>query len=108
MQPIYPEEAEARGLIKDAEEWIRKNVRNVEKEGETGKLVGEEGIRDVTDCQKFVMTAPGPGSEGNRNLQREYPFSVLTFNPLRFLHSTLFGSFVHPQFLGGHDEQVHY
>ncbi|KAF7981363.1 hypothetical protein HWV62_33829 [Athelia sp. TMB] len=69
MQPIYPEEAEARGLIKDAEEWIRKNVRNVEKEGETGKLVGEEGIRDVKDCQKFVMTAPGPGSEGNRNLQ---------------------------------------
>ncbi|KZP27058.1 DBR1-domain-containing protein [Athelia psychrophila] len=79
MQPVYPDEAEARELIREAGEWVKQNVRNVNvKEAEEGKegeetgghtYVAEECVRNVEDCQNFVMTAPGSDSKGDKNAQ---------------------------------------
>lgn len=81
MQPAYPDEVEARELIREAGEWVKHNVRNVNvkesEEGKEGAEMGghtyavEEGVRDVEDCQSFLMTAPGPDAEGDKNAQRK-------------------------------------
>ena len=63
-QAIYPEEGAARGMIEKELEWIKSHVRNNKNEG------SKVGIRDVADCQAFVMTAPGPGSEGEAKFQQ--------------------------------------
>jgi len=46
-------------------EWVKSNVKNESDDVATG-------IREVDDCQPFVMTAPGPGQEGDAKFkQRE-------------------------------------
>lgn len=67
-QPIYPDEDAARGMMEKELEWVKSNVRN---KSESSKA----GIRDIDDCQAFVMTAPGPGQEGEaKSQQRESKF----------------------------------
>lgn len=70
---MYPDEAEARELIREAGEWVKKNVGISEESKEIGgrTYVAEQGMRDVEECQTFVMTAPGPDTEGDKNAQRE-------------------------------------
>jgi lariat debranching enzyme len=47
-------------------EWVKSNVKNKSDEVATG-------IRKVGDCQPFVMTAPGPGQEGDaKHKQRAF------------------------------------
>jgi lariat debranching enzyme len=58
QQPKYPDEDAARLMIQKELEWVRSNVKNKSDSVATG-------IRDVDDCQPFVMTAPGPGQEGD-------------------------------------------
>ncbi|KAF8966394.1 lariat debranching enzyme, C-terminal domain-containing protein [Flammula alnicola] len=53
QQPPFPEEAEARALVAKELEWVKKNIKT-----------NEQGEIPVSDHQTFVMTAPGPGSEG--------------------------------------------
>jgi lariat debranching enzyme len=65
MQPIYPDEDAARLMIHKELEWVKSNVKNESDDAATG-------IREVNDCQPFVMTAPGPGQEGDAKFkQRE-------------------------------------
>lgn len=52
-QLAYPDEAQARAAVQTELEWVRKNI------------IGAKGINKVEDCQKFAITAPGPGSEGS-------------------------------------------
>jgi len=58
LQPIYPDEDAARLMIHKELEWVKNNVKNKSDDVPTG-------MRDVEDCQPFVMTAPGPGQEGD-------------------------------------------
>lgn len=47
-------------------DWVKSNVKNKSDDVATG-------IRDIDDCQPFVMTAPGPGQEGDAmSKQREF------------------------------------
>ena len=74
-QAQYPDESTARLMIQKELEWVKSNVKNKSANVATG-------MRDVDDCQPFVMTAPGPGGEGGAiGQQRE--FSV--FRPKVFL-----------------------
>lgn len=60
-QPAFPDEAEARALVAKELEWVKANVKTNEK----GQIL-------VSEHQSFVMTAPGPGSEGaNKTRQRK-------------------------------------
>ncbi|CAA7260148.1 unnamed protein product [Cyclocybe aegerita] len=52
-QAPFPEESEARAMVARELAWIELNVRR-----------DEHGEIPVFDHQTFVMTAPGPGSEG--------------------------------------------
>jgi lariat debranching enzyme len=64
-------------MIQKELEWVRSNVKNKSDSVATG-------IRDVDDCQPFVMTAPGPGQEGDAmRKQRELGpvFCVPAFIP---------------------------
>jgi len=58
-QPRLPEEAEARVLVAQAAKWVKNNIRT-----------NEQGEIPVMDHQTFVMTAPGPGSEGPSKFQQ--------------------------------------
>jgi len=40
-------------------EWVKSNVKNESDDD------AATGIREIDDCQPFVMTAPGPGQEGD-------------------------------------------
>ncbi|KDR74528.1 hypothetical protein GALMADRAFT_250535 [Galerina marginata CBS 339.88] len=55
LQRQFPDEAEARGMVAKELEWVRANVK-----ADAG------GEIPVGEYQTFVMTAPGPGSEGTR------------------------------------------
>ena len=47
-------------------EWVKSNVKNESDDN------AATGMREVDDCQPFVMTAPGPGQEGDAKYkQRE-------------------------------------
>lgn len=65
MQPIYPDEEAARKMIQEELEWVKNNIHNKNDAAGTGM-----GVRDVSDCQVFVMTAPGPGLEGSAKFQQ--------------------------------------
>ena len=61
QQSRFPEESEARALIAGAAKWVEKHVKT-----------DEQGAIPVAHPQTFVMTAPGPGSEGPaKSRQRE-------------------------------------
>ena len=61
-QSAYPDEAPAREAIARELQWVEEHV-----------LAGKEGgVLKVEDVQQFVVTAPGPGSEGAQaKMQRE-------------------------------------
>lgn len=60
-QPVYPDEAAARTAVAEELNWVKENI------------VSGGVPRLVSDCQKFTMTAPAPGSEGaDKKQQREY------------------------------------
>lgn len=56
-QPPFPDESTARASIAKELSWIKEHV-------------GVNGILDVQECQQFIMTAPGPGSEGKDIMQQ--------------------------------------
>lgn len=64
QQPRFPEESEARALVALAAKWVENNVKT-----------DEQGEIPVADHQTFVMTAPGPGSEGPMRFQQRERFS---------------------------------
>ena len=62
-------------MVQKELEWVKSNVKNQSDDVATG-------LRDIDDCQPFVMTAPGPGQVGNMNQQREpsrFPFFFFWF-----------------------------
>jgi len=61
-QSTYPDEDTAREMIRRELEWVKSNVCN------NGDSVVKE-MKDIRDCQLFVMTAPPPGNEGNAKSQ---------------------------------------
>lgn len=73
LQRAFPDEAEARAMIAKELEWVDANVKK-----------SEEGVIPVDDWQTFVVTAPGPGSEGaDKFKQREY-LPEFVHSPLSF------------------------
>jgi hypothetical protein len=56
-------------MIQQELEWVKNNVKNQTDNEATG-------IRDVDDCQPFVMTAPGPGHEGQAKFKQRALGSV--------------------------------
>ncbi|KAH7913124.1 lariat debranching enzyme, C-terminal domain-containing protein [Hygrophoropsis aurantiaca] len=66
-QAVYPDEATARAKIKEELLWVEKNVQPKTLVDDTALL---PGMRDIEDCQVFVQTAPGPGSEGGETMQQ--------------------------------------
>jgi len=59
QQSRFPEKSQARSLVAREAKWVEKNVKT-DKQGEIL----------VADHQTFVMTAPGPESEGPALRQR--------------------------------------
>ncbi|KAF9480797.1 DBR1-domain-containing protein [Pholiota conissans] len=59
QQPTFPDEAEARALVAKEREWVAQNIP-----------VDARGEIPVSEHQVFVMTAPGPGSEGKNKFQQ--------------------------------------
>lgn len=53
FQRPFPDEAEARAMIAKEREWVDANIKK-----------NDDGVILVDDWQTFVVTAPGPGSEG--------------------------------------------
>ncbi|KAG1753602.1 lariat debranching enzyme, C-terminal domain-containing protein [Suillus paluster] len=71
-QADYPDEATARAKVAEEMEWVKLNVHDNEASSSNASL---PGIRSILDCQTFVQSAPGPGSEGaQKNHQRESPW----------------------------------
>lgn len=70
-QSMYPEEADARAAIQEELKWVKKNVYDV-PDGEAASTASLNGlVKPVDTCQKFCVTAPGPGqSTGPDNRQR--------------------------------------
>ncbi|KAG1786642.1 Metallo-dependent phosphatase-like protein, partial [Suillus plorans] len=66
-QADYPNEATARAMVAEEMEWVKSNVRNNEVDSSGVPL---PGIRTILDCQTFVQSAPGPGSEGAQKNQQ--------------------------------------
>ncbi|KAI1787743.1 DBR1-domain-containing protein [Ganoderma leucocontextum] len=62
-QSSYPDEEPAREAVRQEMEWVKEHILSG-KEGGTVK---------VDDVQQFVMTAPGPGSEG-RDIKAQPPY----------------------------------
>ena len=75
-QSSFPDEAQARELVDRETQWVMENVP---------KKLGVEAVSSpsswrVENCQTFVTTAPGPGTEGrDRNKQRT---SCSEYSPL--------------------------
>ncbi|KAF9225845.1 DBR1-domain-containing protein [Gyrodon lividus] len=63
-QASYPDEATARARVSKALEWVQENI--------VRKASNEDGKSplSVDECQVFVQTAPGPGSEGKATFQQ--------------------------------------
>jgi lariat debranching enzyme len=66
-QADYPDEATARAKVAEEMEWVKSNVHNNESNSSDASL---PGIRSILDCQTFVQSAPGPGSEGAQKNQQ--------------------------------------
>ncbi|KAG1869997.1 lariat debranching enzyme, C-terminal domain-containing protein [Suillus subluteus] len=66
-QADYPDEATARAKVAEEMEWVKSNVHNNDANSSDGPL---PGIRSILDCQTFVQSAPGPGSEGAQKNQQ--------------------------------------
>lgn len=66
-QADYPDEATARAKVAEEMEWVKSNVHNNESNSTDASL---PGIRSILDCQTFVQSAPGPGSEGAQKNQQ--------------------------------------
>ena len=61
-QAAYPDEGAARQAVERELEWVKAHVLEGKK----------DGLARVEDVQQFVITAPGPGSEGaHAKTQRE-------------------------------------
>jgi hypothetical protein len=66
-------------MVRKELEWVASNVKNKSDGVATG-------IRDVDDCQPFVMTAPGPGQEGDDiGKQREFGPVFFLLSASRFI-----------------------
>lgn len=77
-QADYPDEATARAMVAEEMMWVKSNVHNNEANSSDVPL---PGIRTILDCQTFVQSAPGPGSEGaQKNQQRESTDSLRYIN----------------------------
>ncbi|TFK37734.1 lariat debranching enzyme, C-terminal domain-containing protein [Crucibulum laeve] len=59
QQRPFPPEAEARELVRKELQWVENNVKT-----------DEHGVIPVLQHQVFMMTAPGPGSEGAAKMQQ--------------------------------------
>lgn len=63
-QPRLPDGLQAKDMVKKELDWVLENL------GDKGS---RSGLVEITDCQVFWPTAPGPGSEGaNKFRQRSY------------------------------------
>ncbi|TFK74614.1 DBR1-domain-containing protein [Pluteus cervinus] len=58
-QPALPDDEQLQALVKKELEWVNENIP---------KKLSEAML--VSDCQQFVQTAPGPGSEGSAKFQQ--------------------------------------
>jgi len=54
-QTPFPEEAQAREMVKEELAWVEKEV------------LGTEKGKEVSECQSFVVTAPGPQPKESKN-----------------------------------------
>lgn len=62
-QKSFPDEANARRLVAKEREWVTQNI-------------GEK--KEISSCQQFIRTAPGPGSEGDEKLKQRKFFNLPT------------------------------
>jgi lariat debranching enzyme len=58
-QPAFPDETQARDMVRRELEWVTQNI-----------VTHPKGSLSVADCQRFAMTAPGPGQEGNAKMKQ--------------------------------------
>lgn len=64
QQATYPDELTARARVSSELDWVEENiVRKATSDGAKLPL-------SVDDCQVFIQTAPGPGSEGDAKFQQ--------------------------------------
>lgn len=64
-QSPFPDEAKARAMVQEELEWVNNNIKGKNDKKGLGMA--------IKDCQKFVLTAPGPGAEGKaKNEQRMF------------------------------------
>lgn len=81
-QADYPDEETARANVAEEMEWVKSNVHDKEASSSDASL---PGIRSILDCQTFVQTAPGPGSEGaQKNQQREHTSFLKIFTDVSY------------------------
>ncbi|KAG2059669.1 hypothetical protein BDR06DRAFT_1003249 [Suillus hirtellus] len=66
-QADYPDEATARAMVAEEMVWVKSNVHNNEANSSDVPL---PGIRTILDCQTFMQSAPGPGTEGAQKNQQ--------------------------------------
>ncbi|KAG0697591.1 lariat debranching enzyme, C-terminal domain-containing protein [Suillus ampliporus] len=66
-QADYPDETTARAKVAEEMEWVKSNVHDNEASSSDTSL---PGIRSILECQTFVQSAPGPGSEGAQKNQQ--------------------------------------
>jgi len=64
QQAIYPDEPTARARVSAELEWVEENIVHKATDDSTKPPLS------VDNCQTFVQTAPGPGSEGNAKFQQ--------------------------------------
>ncbi|ETW85004.1 hypothetical protein HETIRDRAFT_457218 [Heterobasidion irregulare TC 32-1] len=67
-QPPFPKEAQAWAMIEKELEWVKQNVGK--KLAADDAHVSRPAFWRVDSCQKFAMTAPGPGQEGGPKHQQ--------------------------------------
>lgn len=76
-QMAYPDEAEARGAVQRELEWVKENVYGLPHGNTEGNSTLSSLVKTVGSCQKFTITAPGPGTAtGPDNVQREFTFRL--------------------------------
>lgn len=63
-QPRLPDEEQAREMVQKEMEWLKACGSVFDKEK-------QDSVREITECQTFWPTAPGPANEP-RNQQREF------------------------------------
>ncbi|KAK7439403.1 lariat debranching enzyme [Stygiomarasmius scandens] len=73
-QQPFPDESEAREMVKRELSWVEENLlhpkTSAKTEADIQDQTNDTPVLLVSEIQQFVMTAPGPGSEGvNKNRQ---------------------------------------